>query len=287
MKEYALLLGGNRSLVGIVTENDTFDPNRKRKIGAVLLNVGLIHHIGPSRIYVKMAREFAVLGIVALRFDLSGIGDSRPRSDSLPQEAAAILEVREAMDYLQRVKGVDEIVLISACASSPLALLVSEVDTRVIGCVLTNPMTPRTDQTSLMRSQQYYWNHALLRMDSWLKLFKLQIDFKHILQLTYSQIKAKFFSNHNEVETDQIIERLSDIFNTFKERNIKVLVISSDNEIGIQFMKEMLGKKYLEIERAGIIKTEILPKTDHSVTPLRSQEKLLAHVVDWMKALRA
>ena len=90
MKEYTQLLGKRRSLVGIVTDNETFSPHQKRKTGAVLLNAGLIHHIGPNRIYVKLARQIAALGIVALRFDLSGIGDSLPRSDSLPREAAAV-----------------------------------------------------------------------------------------------------------------------------------------------------------------------------------------------------
>ena len=65
MKEYAVLLGKDRSLVGILTENgDTDISEQKDLTGVLLLNAGLIHHIGPNRIYVKMARMLASMGFV-------------------------------------------------------------------------------------------------------------------------------------------------------------------------------------------------------------------------------
>jgi hypothetical protein len=286
MKEYALLLGKERSIVGIITENDTFDPMRKRKMGAVLLNAGLIHHIGPNRIYVKLARQIAALSIVAMRFDLSGIGDSRPRSDSLPSEDAAIMEVREAMDYLQRAKGVDNIILISICASSPLAFMVTEVDTRVIGCILVNPMVPRINLAIQMDSQQYYWNQALFNKASWVRIFRLKANFKNVWQSTYSRILSKFFSKHHNLESMQIAERLAAIFNAFKARNTKVMAIYSENEIGLKLLKKLIGKKFFELEQAGIIKTAHLAATDHNVTSIQSQQELLAHVMEWIKTLR-
>ncbi len=85
MKEHALLLGKDRSLVGILTENGDADfPGKNELTGVLLLNAGLIHHIGPSRIYVKIARMLASMGFIVLRFDFSGIGDSGPRKDKLP-----------------------------------------------------------------------------------------------------------------------------------------------------------------------------------------------------------
>ncbi|MDQ6849086.1 MAG: alpha/beta hydrolase, partial [Actinomycetota bacterium] len=43
---------------------------------AVLLNVASEHHVGPSRMWVDLAREWASLGLRAVRVDLSGLGDS-------------------------------------------------------------------------------------------------------------------------------------------------------------------------------------------------------------------
>ena len=177
--------------------------------------------------------------------------------------------------------------MITACASTPLAFLVVESDTRVTGCILINPMAPTNpDLTYQMTSTRYYWTQAVFNKDSWLKLLKFQASFEHIWKATCFLITSKLFSNHHaKPETAPIVERMIDILDIFKERGLKILAVSSENEFGIQFIKEMLGEKYFEIERTGIIKTELLPRTDHNVTPIRSQNKLVTLIADWIKAL--
>ena len=44
---------------------------------AILLNVANQHHIGPNRLWVELARQWASDGIRALRVDLSGLGTAR------------------------------------------------------------------------------------------------------------------------------------------------------------------------------------------------------------------
>lgn len=69
----------------------------------LFVNVATEHHIGPGRLWVDLARDWARQGIRSLRFDLSGIGDSPVRPgqrenrtyarewlDDLPALAAAI-----------------------------------------------------------------------------------------------------------------------------------------------------------------------------------------------------
>ena len=76
MIEEVTRFGSNGSLVGILSR-----PMRSnRNLPAILLlNAGLVHRVGPNRIYVRLARHFAALGFSVLRFDFSGIGDIHDR----------------------------------------------------------------------------------------------------------------------------------------------------------------------------------------------------------------
>ncbi len=71
---------GPLGLFGILTEPEgaPLGPT------VLLLNAGLIHHIGPARLWVSLARRFAAAGMRCLRFDLSGLGDSPVRPGQPP-----------------------------------------------------------------------------------------------------------------------------------------------------------------------------------------------------------
>ncbi len=87
MIEKIALFGESRNLVGVITQpGDGPAPD----FAFVLLNAGVIHHVGPNRINVKLARRLADSGFTVMRFDLSGIGDSRASQSTLSFEAQAV-----------------------------------------------------------------------------------------------------------------------------------------------------------------------------------------------------
>ena len=60
----------------------TYDPDlpvSPDKPTAVFLNVANQHHVGPNRLWVELARQWAGAGVRSLRLDLSGLGDSPDR----------------------------------------------------------------------------------------------------------------------------------------------------------------------------------------------------------------
>ena len=99
MRERTLLFGDGKSLVGIITEPPPSDEVLARP-AVILLNAGLLHRIGPNRVHVRLARRLAEAGFVVMRFDYSGIGDSRPRTDDTPFARSALAETRQCMDVL-------------------------------------------------------------------------------------------------------------------------------------------------------------------------------------------
>jgi hypothetical protein len=142
MNERVVEFGDGTSLMGIVTEPD--EETNQRGPVAILLNAGTLHRIGPHRLYVKLARQLAAGGMSALRFDLSGLGDSAPRRDNLPYRASVLRETKDAMDYLTGQGYGREFVLVGLCGGADAAFRVACADARVVGAVLIDWYTYRT-----------------------------------------------------------------------------------------------------------------------------------------------
>jgi len=105
---------GRLGLFGIVTEPSP--PATGQTV--ILLNAGVIDHVGPSRLWVDFAREWAAGGVRVLRFDLSGLGDSPVR----PGQREDVMYPPEAFDDLAEVvaamapDGAGDVVLTGLCA---------------------------------------------------------------------------------------------------------------------------------------------------------------------------
>src|SRR5713101_5522058 len=166
MKEEAVLFGEKKSLVGVVTDPPTTTGNHLRP-AVILLNPGIVHRVGPGRIYVKIARALAAAGFVVLRFDFSGIGDSAVRHDNLQFEKSAIREAQDAMKFLKRSRDVEHFILLGGCSGALISLETACCDEQVLGAVLINyPAIEDEDEdanTDLKqrRAAHYYWNFAL------------------------------------------------------------------------------------------------------------------------------
>jgi hypothetical protein len=147
MPEYAVCFPADRqSLVGVFAKAERSHPQAPV---IVFLNAGLIPRTGPNRLYVRLARESARLGLSSLRFDLSGIGDSLPRTDGLPFRDAALRDVQEALDFLSASTGAASFILVGLCSGADLAFRVSTLDDRIVGAVLLDGLPYRTFRSKL------------------------------------------------------------------------------------------------------------------------------------------
>ncbi|MFO1378711.1 MAG: alpha/beta fold hydrolase, partial [Steroidobacteraceae bacterium] len=160
--ENVVLLGPRKALVGIATLPPAADPGAGTT-WAVILNAGIIHRVGPNRLHVELARTIAERGIPVVRVDLSGIGDSEPRSDGLAPLEAALADIRETLDSIAaRNAARTRFVLIGLCSGANHAIITAAADERVVGVALMDPLIPHT--------ARYHVNHfvgRLFRAQSW------------------------------------------------------------------------------------------------------------------------
>lgn len=140
MNERVVRLGA--SLVGVLAE--PVGTGGAQHPSVVFLNSGILHHIGACRLHVRLARRLAAQGVTSLRFDLSGIGDSESRRDTLSFQQSAVLEVQEALDYLAATRGAREFILVGLCSGADLGFWVSQSDPRVVGVAQLDAFAYRT-----------------------------------------------------------------------------------------------------------------------------------------------
>jgi alpha/beta superfamily hydrolase len=137
--ERALTFGPGAALVGVLSE-----PGRslRRDVPAVLLwNVGVNHRVGPSRVWVDLARRLVRAGFVVFRFDLGGLGDSEPRRDGSAEGEAALSDIRDAMDAVTRETGITRFAVTGFCSGVDSAHAIAAMDRRVVGAAFVEGYT--------------------------------------------------------------------------------------------------------------------------------------------------
>lgn len=132
--EKTAIFGKQRNLIGVITQPPQSAAG-KAQIAAIVLNAGLVHRVGPNRLGVELSRELAKGGVLALRFDLSGIGDSTSLAGEITQNDRAISEIQSAMDHLATEHRIQKFILIGLCTGADNAHKTAMLDPRVIGAV--------------------------------------------------------------------------------------------------------------------------------------------------------
>lgn len=128
------------SLRAVITEGrDASDA----PLTLVYLNAGAVSRIGPNRMWVESAREWAARGIPSLRLDVKGIGDSDGDSSyedvrNLYDDSFAV-DVRAALDELERAGLPNRFVLVGLCSGGFWAYHVLLADERAVAAVMLNP----------------------------------------------------------------------------------------------------------------------------------------------------
>jgi len=258
----------------------------------ILLNAGLIHHVGPRRLHVHLARRLAAKGLRVLRMDLSGIGDSESRRDGLSAVDGVQEDVREAMDALARHAQAREFVLFGICSGAKIAFQVARRDPRVIGTVLIDPgdfgQQARTspvsgDSAFVQHYVRHYWRSVfskkfgVKRVVGW---FTGQANYAYARKVLSTQLRGLFGSRREARATR---EGLVAEFDALAARGVRMVLLYGDQGASRVFFEMMLKKSLARDVVAGRIAVRILPDTNHNFVTLASQAELLCTVEEWLQ----
>jgi hypothetical protein len=280
VNERAVLFGKTKNLVGVLTQTSS-NGSRDNYPAVILLNAGLMHHVGPNRINVQLARRLAASGFPTLRFDLSGIGDSGNRTDNLSLGDGVVNDVKQAMDFLASEQGVRQFILTGICSGANNSLRVAQSDARVIG------VAPIEVYYFENRGYHFYfYRKRLLQLAGWRRLITMKSGF-------WGKMK-KYMMRRNEVSptvnawSGQIAaERGGD----FKSRIVSEIQHLLGRGVNLHFLycvdSPSYYNHYLPLRHKfgswKQIRVTRFPNTDHIFTLLSSQQCLVDSIHEWVQ----
>lgn len=274
MIDEAVQFGENNSLVGIISRWPD-DTRRIKKPAVIILNAGFLHRVGPGRMHVTLARALAEQGFSVLRFDFSGIGDSRIRQDALPYLEASMEEMRLAMDLLHERFGSNEFVVVGLCSGADNGFRIACSDNRIVGGVFIE---------SFIRFSLRYHVEKACRLVSWLKWLK---QFKKSLQSAIHLFQDYRLSNasgpseggHPHLpEAKEITESMKAIFH----RGGRYIFVYSQQWPGNSFGRHLLPKIIKKYKISSVFQTMLFESAEHSFMTLHEQKQLIDVVAQWM-----
>jgi pimeloyl-ACP methyl ester carboxylesterase len=270
MTETAVQFGAAQSLVGVLTRPDECRAPA-RAPAVIFLNAGSIHRVGPNRIHVQLARNLAARGFCALRFDFSGIGDSGSREDNIPFQASAVLETRQAMDYLETVQDVHAFVLAGICSGADVAVKVACLDRRVVGALAVNGTFMDAVQSDRLKEylescvrRRYYRKHLC-----------------HLRTLAGFLVhKARNLSRRRAATTEPV--DLSSDCRLLLERGVYLFLIYSEGSAARDAFRLTLEAGLKPWRASARLRVREVENVDHVFTPLWSQVLLVSLARQWL-----
>jgi pimeloyl-ACP methyl ester carboxylesterase len=252
------------SVRGIITESPTTDAPSTT---AVFISGSSDRRIGPNRMWVDAARRWAGQGVVALRFDAPGVGDSDGEERSWDQtrahyDSSHVDRLIELLDALETSGFPPRFILIGFCSGAYRSLHTAARDRRVVGVLaLAVPF--------------FRWTHwAVSVRDSWLAAWEPKQDdstpkiaimrvLQHAIRLLHrvqhGLVRAgQHFTNHGESMLGRLDAQGTEVLLTLKPAS---------------YAHEQLDvpRRRRRIEALSRLRTLSLPNNDQRFRPLTSQ----------------
>lgn len=273
MRERALTFGP-ANLVAILTQPDP-EVAIPGAPACVILNSGILHRAGASRIYVRIARALAEEGMSTLRFDFSGVGDSEVRrGEAIPIEERFILETREALDYLQESLGVDHFVVGGLCSGADGAFWTGLEDERVVGIWQIDAFCYATPGYYARR-----YLPKLLDPRAWINSIKVRLAPEKSRDPEADDVFVK--PEYRRIFPER--EVVGDGLRKLRERDVSLYFLFSGDQ---EYLYERQHRDAFP-EGMDTARVRFIPECSHTMTTLEHQEQLIEDLREWVRPLCA
>lgn len=280
MNEVSFSFGSRRHLSATLT----LPPGeRPARMGIVLLNVGIIHRMGPHRFNAKLARALAREGWATLRMDLSGQGDSGTPDEALPYEQQAVTDLQVAMDHFQRLCKVEKFAIAGICSGAYNGLAAALADHRVAALWMLDGYAYPTARTRWNRYTGQLREAPLRALRSWTR--KLVRRAARALRNVADQSMTQELWDFGRDPPPREVFALD--VQALVDRGVAVCVVYSGSMRWHFNYPAQWRDAFSEFDFVERVRCEYLPQADHTATTLAAQQHLIRSLADWLRGLDA
>jgi hypothetical protein len=280
MIETTITFGPENHLVATVTLPAQPRPGHTRTM-ALLTNAGVIPRIGPHRLNVRLARRFAEMGIATLRFDMSGLGDSRRSSSRRSTGEQAIADTRSAMDLAQSKFGHDQFFMVGFCSGGDVAHVVALEDERLRAVALWDSYVYPTRRAKLRGLLHRLRRHtplsivrkAIERLSKWVRRPRSDGG------LPAPAVTSTIFGRTKMPDRDEFGQRIR----TLVDRGVEVFFLYSGGEPEWFNYHGQFRDMFAQYGFLDRVEYDWRVRSDHTFIQPHSQQALVERVERWLE----
>jgi alpha-beta hydrolase superfamily lysophospholipase len=285
IEEQACRFGADGHLFGILSRSTP--PGDRPAI--IMLNAGAIHHVGPNRLHVTLARQLSAKGFACLRMDLEGLGDSVLRTEGRenhPYPLTAVEDVAAAIKFLKQ-RGYTRFVTLGLCSGSHTAFHAAlELQEPIDELILINPWVFYWVEGMSLDTTRHFEDVAAYKKSMkdparWKKLLRGQVDLARILKVGLDYVHSLVTSNARNIGevvglgSDSRLAR--DLRKILAKRRIAIFV--ADGDPGRDILMHDARSTANRALKSGAMELQVIPGADHTFSQSTPRRDLVERVV--------
>jgi len=293
---------GTTQLFGILSSHDAGTRRADKdaaRIGVLMLNAGSVHHIGPNRLWVQLAREWAARGVTTLRVDLSGIGDSPARQGA----AANVVYSKHALDDISaalaclraQIGPSGRILALGLCSGAYHAFKAAVAGQRIDVALMVNPLTffwkegMAVDDVELKEYDQIEmvsrYRKLLFDPATWHRLVRGELDLGLIARAVFARAGNMVRHRIREVGRlagvrlhDDLVSELATAVGNGKQLQF----VFASHHPGLHLLSQLGGRTLDRLAGERKLSIAQIPGADHTFTRLGPRSRLKALLVSFV-----
>jgi alpha-beta hydrolase superfamily lysophospholipase len=280
VRESAVTFGSRSTLFAIVAAPaENMGALVAKRRGIILLNSGAIHHIGPNRLYVGLARRLAHLGHVVLRMDIGGIGDS-PTPVGAEENAVypghAVADVAAAVQYLREEWNIQDVRAAGLCSGAYHAFKAAAARLPLSGIVLINPLTFFWKEGMSLKYPEHRvaadimrYRTNVLRPAAWVKLLSGRVDLWESSQILLRRATILALTPLRNVARSIGAPLRNDLpseLQSIVRAKIELQFVFAGQDPGVELLRDQGGAIARRLRAEGTLRIESIDGADHTFT---------------------
>lgn len=247
-------------------------------VRGLLLNAGAVRRTGPGRLWVELARQWAARGMTTLRIDLESIGDSDGTRDYTDNVA---LYVPEMVD--NAIRALEEFAD-SAPAAKPPSYLLAGLCSGAFWGFHGALRDDRVGSVFMLNPRALYWRDNLeIARDArkmtrigrrvyWKRMLTGRVSAERVRSVLFWALRAPVEIPRARRAQRRERRQVESAFDQLRDQGKRLLLVFGEDE---PLDEELGGEGILDqLERWPNIELERLPGRDHTLRPIRTQQRL-------------